>query len=101
MRAGAIVTGTQAVREAVRGRTVHFVLVAADASENSLNKIVPLLEAVGVPYAKPFDRETLGAAVGRAPLGAIGIKVPSFAEKIRAELGDIQAVQSDYGRHAR
>lgn len=82
-RAGAVVPGTDRVREAVRGGSVPFVLLAADASANSRDKLVPLLEARGVAFMEVFERQDLGAAVGRAPLSAVGLTEPSFADRVR------------------
>src|SRR5512138_3661084 len=82
-RAGAIVPGTDRVREAARGGRLHLVLVAADASANAMDKLIPVLEARGVPHAVIADRVQLGAAVGRAPLSAVGVLDASFAERLR------------------
>ena len=87
MRAGAVAYGTQLVRDAVRSGSVHFVVIAGDASENSREKLLPLLQARGVAHAVAFDRDRLGAALGRGPLSAVGIRTVSFAERIRAEMG--------------
>ena len=86
-RAGALVTGTQHVREAVRAGSVRLVLLATDSSDNSREKLVPLLDARRVAYLAVSDRGTLGAAVGKGPLSAVGITVQSFADRIRTELG--------------
>jgi len=86
-RAGGVVRGTERVREAVRENTVRFALVAADASRNSKNRIVPLLEASGVPYVERFDRESLGSAIGKAPVSALAVTDPGFAAQLRAAVG--------------
>jgi ribosomal protein L7Ae-like RNA K-turn-binding protein len=82
-RAGSVVPGTERVREAVRGGGVRFALVAKDLSANRRDKLIPLLEARGVPYARIFDRDQLGAAVGRAPVSALGITDTSLAARVR------------------
>jgi ribosomal protein L7Ae-like RNA K-turn-binding protein len=82
-RAGAIVPGTGRVREAVRAGTAHLVFVAADASDNSRDKLEPLLDARGVPCIVAFDRLALGEAFGRAPLSAVGVTDRRFAERLR------------------
>ncbi|HEX6940153.1 MAG TPA: ribosomal L7Ae/L30e/S12e/Gadd45 family protein [Longimicrobiales bacterium] len=83
-RAGAIVPGTERVREAARGGRLHLALVAADASANAKDKLLPLLEARGVPRLVSGSRAALGAAVGRAPLSAVGVTDASFAGRLRA-----------------
>jgi ribosomal protein L7Ae-like RNA K-turn-binding protein len=83
-RARALVWGTERVREAVRGGEVKFAIVATDASENTRDKLVPLLEASGVPWAGRLDRDTLGRAIGKAPVSAIGVTGREFAARIGA-----------------
>jgi ribosomal protein L7Ae-like RNA K-turn-binding protein len=81
-RARALVRGTERVREAVRGGDAAFVIVAADASDNAKGKLIPLLEANGVPFVERYDRDSLGAAIGTAPVSAIGITGREFAAAI-------------------
>lgn len=77
-----IVPGTSRVREAVREGGVRLVLLASDASRNSREKLEPLLRAVGMRYGVIADRTRLGAAVGRAPLSAVGITDAAMARRI-------------------
>jgi ribosomal protein L7Ae-like RNA K-turn-binding protein len=81
-RAGAVIPGTERVREAARSGTLHFVLVAADLSANSRDKLLPLLNARQIPYAIVSDRDALGGAVGRAPLSALGITERKLADRV-------------------
>jgi ribosomal protein L7Ae-like RNA K-turn-binding protein len=87
-RAGAIVPGTERVREAARGGRVRYVLVAADASANARDKLLPLLEARDLPHATAFTRLELGAAVGLSPLSAVGLTDASFAARVGELLGE-------------
>jgi ribosomal protein L7Ae-like RNA K-turn-binding protein len=82
-RAGALVHGTDATRRAVREGGVLFVLVAADGAPGQVSKLVPLLEARGVPYAHTLSRAALGAATGREFVSAIGITQDGFARRAR------------------
>jgi ribosomal protein L7Ae-like RNA K-turn-binding protein len=81
-RAGAVVPGTERVREAARSGKLHFALVASDLSDNSRDKLLPLLEARQIPYAIVSDRDALGGAVGRAPLSALGITEKKLAGRV-------------------
>ncbi len=81
-RAGAVVPGTERVREAARSGQLHFALVASDLSDNSRDKLLPLLNARQVPYAIVSDRDALGGAVGRAPLSALGITEKKLADRV-------------------
>lgn len=83
-RAGAVVPGTERVRTAVRRGEVKYAIVAADASANTMDKLIPLLRARGVPHTVGFSRHELGEAVGRAPLGAVGLTDAALANRVRA-----------------
>lgn len=82
-RAGAVITGTERVREAARSGSLHMVLVASDASDNSRDKLLPLLDARRIAYAVVYDRDALGGAVGRAPLSALGITETKLARRVK------------------
>jgi ribosomal protein L7Ae-like RNA K-turn-binding protein len=81
-RAGAIVPGTERVREAARGGTLQLALVAADASANSRDKLLPLLMRREVPHVVRYSRLELGGAVGRSALGAVGIVDAALAGRL-------------------
>ena len=85
-RAGSALPGTERVREAARGGKLIFAILAADASANSRGKLEPLLAALAIPYVIRFDRVELGAAVGRAPLGAVGVIDPSLGRRLQSLL---------------
>lgn len=72
-RAGSLVTGTDAVRQAVREERLHRVFLAEDAAQGQRQKLVPLLQARGVPSHILFSRVELGSAVGRGPVSAVGV----------------------------
>jgi ribosomal protein L7Ae-like RNA K-turn-binding protein len=96
-RAGAVISGTQAVRAAVREGGVCQVILAADAAEAQLGKLIPLLDARRIPYYRGFSQEELGAALGRAPVSAIGISNPQLGERIRALTAGLGAAQGHQG----
>jgi ribosomal protein L7Ae-like RNA K-turn-binding protein len=87
-RAGAAVPGTDRVREAARSGALLFAILAEDASENSSGKLVPLLDAKDIPYVRRFARAELGAAVGRAPLSAVGVVDRPLADRLRSLLDE-------------
>jgi ribosomal protein L7Ae-like RNA K-turn-binding protein len=82
-RAGVVVPGTERVREAARAGTLQLALVAEDASENSRGKLMPLLEARGIPHVVRFTRAELGAATGRGPLSAAGVLERALAARLQ------------------
>ncbi|MDP9348631.1 MAG: L7Ae/L30e/S12e/Gadd45 family ribosomal protein [Gemmatimonadota bacterium] len=87
VRARAVIMGTDAVRGGIRKDEVRFVLLAGDASPTQQRKLIPLLEARGIPYRVLLTRERIGAAAGKGPVSAVGIKNQSFAVRA-AELSD-------------
>ena len=85
-RAGAVLPGTDRVREAARAGALQYAILASDASDNSRDKLVPLLNAKKIGYAIAYDRDSLGAAVGRAPVSAVGITETKLATRVREML---------------
>lgn len=85
-RAGAVVPGTERVREKVRKGQVRFALVANDLTATGRDKLVPLLEGRNVPYVVRYDRTDLGRAVGKSPLAVVGVVDSGFAERLNALL---------------
>ncbi len=77
------VIGVERVREAAHKRTLKLAIVARDASKNSLDKIVPLLEAKRVRILDGISAADLGAAVGRDATAVIGIVDAQLAKGIR------------------
>jgi|TARA_B110000116_G_C16395541_1_gene385000 ribosomal protein L7Ae-like RNA K-turn-binding protein len=60
--------------------------MAGDASSVQLDKIRTTLYDRTIPQAVLGDRNTLGAAVGLAPLSAVAVTNRSLADKLVAEL---------------
>ncbi len=87
-RAGAILPGTERVREAARAGEARLVLVAGDASGNTCDKLIPMLQARGVPHVRAYDRARLGEAVGRGPLGAVAVMDASLAGRLQQLLAE-------------
>jgi ribosomal protein L7Ae-like RNA K-turn-binding protein len=80
---GAIV-GVQQVREAARRGKLQLAIAAPDASNNSLNKVLPLLRARGILILQGPPAVELGAAAGRETTAVIGIVDRGLAKGIRA-----------------
>jgi ribosomal protein L7Ae-like RNA K-turn-binding protein len=85
-RAGAVAPGTEAVRRAIREGEARLVLMAGDASRVQLKKIRTTLHDRAIPQVILGDRNTLGAAVGLAPLSAVAVTNRSLADQLIAEL---------------
>ena len=84
VRGRGAVIGVQQVREAVRRGKLFIAIAAPDASKNSLEKFVPLVQARGIAvFAGPPAAE-LGAAVGRDTAAVVGIVDRGLAKGIKA-----------------
>jgi ribosomal protein L7Ae-like RNA K-turn-binding protein len=77
------VIGVERVREAAAKGTLKLAIVARDASKNSLDKVVPLLNAKHVMILDGISAASLGAAVGRDATAVIGIIDAQLAKGIR------------------
>ena len=80
-RARAVVHGTEGTRQGVRDGEVAGVLIATDSSPTQSKKLVPLLEARGIPYAACLTRAAIGSAMGQGPVSALGIRDRHFARR--------------------
>jgi ribosomal protein L7Ae-like RNA K-turn-binding protein len=77
------VVGVNQVRDAVLHGKLSLAVVAPDASENSLDKVVPLLRARHVRIIEGPSSAELGAAVGRDATTVIGVTDGQLARGIR------------------
>jgi ribosomal protein L7Ae-like RNA K-turn-binding protein len=85
-RAGGIAPGTEAVRRAIREGEARLILIAGDASSVQLDKVRKTMNDRAIPQVTLGDRNTLGAAVGLAPLSAVAVTHAELAKKLAAEL---------------
>lgn len=86
------------MRAAAREGTVRAVVLAIDAAEGQVGKLIPLLEARRIPYYRVFLREELGAACGRAPVSAVGLTHPKLAQRAGQLLAAIPPAEDQHGR---
>ena len=83
MRSRGVVVGVEQVREAAKKGKLVLVVVAPDASRNSLEKVLPLLEARRIRFVEAPSAAALGAAVGREQTAAVGVIDKMLAKGIR------------------
>ncbi|MDP2471651.1 MAG: L7Ae/L30e/S12e/Gadd45 family ribosomal protein [Candidatus Palauibacterales bacterium] len=81
-RAGRVAVGTRSVREAARRGKLSIVIVAEDATQNSLARLGTLVRDPGLPVVRCGDRSGLGRAVGRSEAVVVGVSDPGLAERI-------------------
>ena len=83
VRSRGAVVGVEQVREAARRGKLALAVVATDASQHSLSKVVPLLVARRVRVVHAPSASDLGHAVGREQTAAVGIVDRQLAQGIR------------------
>ena len=83
-RAGSLVVGTAGVQAGLRRGNVALVVVAQDRSRRTVDKVERVARGRGVAVVEGPVSAQLGAAVGRAPLMAVGITDPRLAAGYRA-----------------
>ena len=91
VRSRGVVVGVEQVRQAAKKGKLAFAIVALDASLNSREKVVPLLQARHVKFVEGPSAAELGAAVGREQTAAVGVIDRQLASGIR------QLVESSAG----
>ena len=84
VRGRGVVVGVDRVREAGKSGKLSLAIVATDASKNSLEKLLPLLNARRINLIEVPSAAELGAAVGRDQTAAVGVLDPSLAKGIIA-----------------
>jgi len=85
--------GVERVREAAQRGKLQLAVLARDASRHSVNKVLPLLAAKGVPLARDVSAAALGGAVGRDATAVIGIVDAALAKGIRGIVGSASDVR--------
>ncbi|HET9634748.1 MAG TPA: ribosomal L7Ae/L30e/S12e/Gadd45 family protein [Gemmatimonadaceae bacterium] len=84
VRGRGAVIGVERVRDAAKRGKLILAIAAPDASSNSLDKVVPLLQARGISVIAGPPAAELGAAAGREATAVIGIVDKGLAKGIRA-----------------
>jgi ribosomal protein L7Ae-like RNA K-turn-binding protein len=86
-RAGAVVKGTDATRNALRRGIARLVILASDGSGSQQDKVLPLAIARGIPWVRLGSMSELGGALGTGPLAALAVTGSRFAGEIRKRIG--------------
>jgi ribosomal protein L7Ae-like RNA K-turn-binding protein len=97
VRSRGAVVGVEQVREAAKKGKLALAVVASDASQHSLTKVLPLLEARHVRVLHAPSASELGHAVGREATAAVGIVDRQLARGIR-ELMDAASASAEDDR---
>ena len=89
-RAGSVVVGTAGVRAGLQRGELVLVVMAADRSARTDDKVGRLAKAKQVPVLAGPDATTLGHVVGGGAVQAVGVRDPQLAAGLRAKY-DAQA----------
>ena len=92
------VAGVEQVRDAAKRGRLKLALVASDASQNSLNKVVGLLAAKNVPVIDVFSTLELGGITGRDALAVIGVTDAGLALGMSSAISASKAVSTNATR---
>lgn len=82
-RARRIASGSFAVEQAMKKKQAEYLLLAADAADESKKNYKELADKYKVPYAEGLDREKLGTCLGKEYRAAAVLTDAGFAAKLR------------------
>lgn len=83
MRAGKVECGTEKVLAGMKSGKYQLVILANDASDNTLEKFIRLAEQTGTSIMKWGTVDMLAGAIGKSITVAVGIKDSGFAKAIK------------------
>lgn len=84
LRARRVVVGVTGVRAQLSRGKLACVVVAADASPRTLDKVDRPARAKGLPVLRGPDADRLGGALGRPPVQAVGVSDRALARGLVA-----------------
>lgn len=82
-RAGKIVTGEEQVLKEIRNKKAKLVILAGDASTNTVKKFQDKCQSYDVPLKTVADRNTLGHSIGKLERVVIAVLDGGFADKLK------------------
>ena len=90
LRGRNLAVGEAPVEEACKTRRARLVLTAADAAPNSADRARRWAEDGGIPWtAVPWDRETLGGALGRSACAMAALTDGGLAAALAKKLAEV------------
>ena len=85
LRAGNVVIGVAGVRAGLKRGKMSCVVLAADASQRTIDKVARLAEAKQVPVLRGPNAMEMGAGLGKPPVQAVGVSDPALARGLIAD----------------
>lgn len=95
LRARGVVIGVAGVRAGLQRGSLGCVVLAADLSARTRDKVERLARARGVPVLRGPSAEQLGAGLGRPPVQAVGVSDASLARGLVAAFGGVRDDNAD------
>lgn len=83
MRAGKVVAGEFMVENGIKDGSVHLVLIAEDASDNTKKKFRNMCDYRKIPFEILETKESLGKAIGKDIRATIGITDEGFTKALQ------------------
>ena len=78
-KAGKISSGDLGVKDALNGGKAKLLVIAADASPNTVKELKFLADKASVPVITCMQRSELGLCIGKAPRAAVAVLDKGFA----------------------
>ena len=88
-RARNLVIGVTGVRAKLQRGRLAGVVLAADASPRTQDKVARLARARGIPLWRGPEADRLGAALGRPSVQAVGVADPALARGLAKAFGGV------------
>jgi len=85
LRAGNVGIGVAGVRAGLQRGTVSCVVLAADASPRTIDKVARLAAGKKVPVLRGPIAVELGAGLGKPPVQAVAVSDPALARGLIAD----------------
>ena len=90
-RARKTLSGTMACEKAIARGKAQLILIAADAAEDTRERMSRLCRECGIPFRISATGDKLGQYTGKDHRVVVGITDPGFAERICELLDEIDA----------
>lgn len=82
-KAGYITTGETGVEIDIKKKKAYLVIIAADASENTLKKFKSMCEQKKVDYLVISDKESIGQILGKGYVAVVSVKDRQFSKALK------------------
>jgi ribosomal protein L7Ae-like RNA K-turn-binding protein len=84
MRAGKVSSGEESVLEEIRSGRAKLVILANDASSNTVKKVTDKCRTYEVPVLRLGEKEELGRAIGKEQRAVLALLDEGFARLIKS-----------------